>query len=74
MNTLIYYKTERVRKIMDSFRSNSIVSQCAWCKKVKQPGGTYAHQEVAYGAVISHGCCPECVAVVMSDLDGSQQH
>lgn len=36
------------------------VSQCAWCRRVKQADGSFAATIIPSGALVSHGMCPDC--------------
>lgn len=48
--------------------SANFISQCAWCRRVRMPDGTYTKQPVVLRLhkselTISHGICPRCAAV-----------
>jgi len=39
--------------------------QCSYCRKMKQPDGTYKHEEGfdAKTPDLSHGICPDCLKI-----------
>lgn len=45
-----------------------MITQCSFCKKIRQANGKFVPQEIPAGAQISHTYCPPCEVLVRAPM------
>ena len=51
----------------DQDKDKPLIAQCSWCRRIRQPDGSYAPGTPAHGN-ITHGICPECRQRVEAEI------
>lgn len=42
------------------YKPVGLITQCAWCKRVKTTPSKWERIPIEYGRDVSHGVCPKC--------------